>query len=145
MWVNQQERSMTALTEKQAEVFEFIKDFITLNRYSPTRMEIAEASSLLQHHDDLATTHPILSKHWPDFPPEAPPHVRELKLRRDVERLHRLPARVTFELLCEIGATRQIQTHVEHCTATFANIDPAALVVTGGDRFPPPPIHEIQP
>ena len=37
---------MTALTEKQAEVFEFIKDVITLNRYSPTRMEIAEAFNI---------------------------------------------------------------------------------------------------
>lgn len=37
---------MTALTEKQAEVFEFIKDFITINRYSPTRMEIAEAFNI---------------------------------------------------------------------------------------------------
>jgi len=37
---------MTALTEKQAEVFEFIKDFISINHFSPTRMEIAEAFSI---------------------------------------------------------------------------------------------------
>ncbi len=34
---------MEPLTEKQAEVFEFIKDFITINHYPPTRQEIAEA------------------------------------------------------------------------------------------------------
>ena len=71
-------------------------------------MEIAEASSLLQHHDDLATTHPVLSKHWPNFPPEAPPHARDLKLR-----------------------------------VAFAALDPDALALMGGDKFPPLPIHEV--
>lgn len=31
------------LTEKQAEVLEYIKDFIKINNFSPTRSEIAEA------------------------------------------------------------------------------------------------------
>ena len=90
--------------------------------------------------------YPILAAHWPDFPPEAdepPPHIRTLRLRHDVERLHRLPARVTFELLREIGASRQIQTYVERRTAAFAAIDPDQLAVTGGDRFAPLPIHEV--
>ena len=34
---------MTALTEKQADAYMFIKDFIAANKYPPTRSEIAEA------------------------------------------------------------------------------------------------------
>ena len=87
------------------------------------------------HQNDLA--YPILSKHW-GLPQNEPPlHIRDLKLRRDVERLHGLPARVTFELLREIGASRQILTLIEDRTAAFASIDPNALTVTGGDQFPP--------
>ena len=97
---------------------------------------------------DLTQSFPILCRHWPNFPSdtsgdEPPPHVRDLKLRRDVECLHRLPARVTFELLREIGATRQILTLIEDRTAAFVAVDPDSLAATGGDQFPPPPIHEV--
>ena len=34
---------MTALTEKQNEVLVYIKDFIKINQFSPTRAEIGEA------------------------------------------------------------------------------------------------------
>ena len=71
-------------------------------------------------------------------------HFLDLRLRRDVDRLHALPARVTYELLREIGATRQILTLIEERTAAFASIKPDVLAVTGGDRFPPLPIHEVQ-
>lgn len=37
---------MTELTEKQAEVLEFIKDYMITNRFPPTRVEIAEAFSI---------------------------------------------------------------------------------------------------
>ena len=37
---------MAALTEKQAEVLEFIKDFIFINGFSPTRSEVAEAFNI---------------------------------------------------------------------------------------------------
>ena len=36
-------KSTAELTEKQAEVLEYIKDFIAINHFSPTRSEIAEA------------------------------------------------------------------------------------------------------
>ena len=84
-------------------------------------------------------THPLICRHF--FGVEQPPHARDLKLRRDVERLHGLSARVTLELLREIGATRQIQTYIEQRTAAFANLDPDDLAVTGGDQFPPAPLH----
>ena len=93
--------------------------------------------------DDLTRNFPILCRHWPGFPSEAdepPPHVRDL----NVERLHGLPARVTLELLREIGATRQILTLIEERTAAFANLNPDDLAVTGGDQFPAAPLHEAQ-
>ena len=34
---------MIKLTEKQAEVLEYIKDYIVINKFPPTRSEIAEA------------------------------------------------------------------------------------------------------
>ena len=34
---------MQELTQKQADVLDYIKDFIVVNKYSPTRSEIAEA------------------------------------------------------------------------------------------------------
>lgn len=34
---------MTKLTAKQAEVLEYIKDYIVINKFPPTRSEIAEA------------------------------------------------------------------------------------------------------
>ena len=100
--------------------------------------------------DALAGRFPVLCQHWPNFPPdtpgdEPPPHVRDLKLRRDVECLHRLPARVTFELLREIGASRNIQTPVETKAAAFASIAPNALAATGGDEFSPAPLTEVRP
>ena len=38
---------MTALTEKQHEVLVFIKDFIKINHFSPTRAEIGEAFGVM--------------------------------------------------------------------------------------------------
>ena len=98
---------------------------------------------------DLAARYPILTEHWGDLPDATsdnpPPHIRALKLRRDVEKLHRLPPRVTFELLCEIGRARGIQTVIEDRTAAFARVNTDALAATGGDVFAPSPIHEAGP
>ena len=91
---------------------------------------------------------PILATHWPGFPfteNEPPVHVRDLQLRRDVERLRRLPTRVTYELLREIGRSRGIQTIIENRAAEFAGIDPDQLTATGGDQFAPAPINRVQP
>ena len=100
--------------------------------------------------DDIARTHPILTAHWPDFPPqsahsEPPPSVRDLRFQRNVEQLHCRGPRALHELLSEIGATRQIQTHIEARTAAFASIKPNALKAVGGDRFPVPVIREGWP
>ena len=95
--------------------------------------------------------HPIICRHFFGIEAagatiaEPPPSIRDMRFKRDVDRLHRLPARVTHELLSEIGAARHIQTYIEQQTAAFANIDLDALKATGGDRFPAAPIHEVQP
>ncbi len=50
--------------------------------------------------------------------------VADMKFRRRVQQVHRLGDRVFGELLAEIGAE--------------------ALETTGGDRFPPAPIHGVE-
>ncbi len=81
---------------------------------------------------------------WPaSVSTEPPPHIRDLRLRRDVERLCRLGARPVYELLKDIGARRGIQTLIEDRAAVYSNIDADRLAAVGGDRFPPLPIHEV--
>ena len=64
--------------------------------------------------------------------------------RRQVERLHRLGPRATAELLAEIGGERGIQTIVDQKLERYTELDPEALEATGGDDFPPNPIHEVR-
>ena len=81
---------------------------------------------------------------WPvSVSTEPPPHIRDLRLRRDVERLCRLGPRAMYELLAEIGARRGIQTFIEDRAAVYSNIDPDRLAAVGGDGFPQLPIHEV--
>ena len=93
----------------------------------------------------------ILRLHWPGFPPpvervdagvDAPPHVRDLRLQHDVERLHRLGPRAIFELLSEIGRQRQCLTLVEDCARRYADLDPTVVRELGGDRFAGLPLRE---
>ena len=96
---------------------------------------------------------PILCRHWPNFPspverdsaPDTPPHIRDLQLRRDVERLHRLGPRATYELLQEIGRQRQCMTFVEDSARRAGALDPVVLARLGGDRFPAAPLYEVKP
>ena len=74
---------------------------------------------------------------------ERPLHIRDLRLRRDVQRLCRLGLRPVYELLKDIGAGRGIQTLIEDCAAAYSNIDADRLAAVGGDSFPPLPIHEV--
>ena len=100
------------------------------------------------HHDDLAHRYPILSAHWPNFPSledEPPPGVRGFRFRRNVEKLHRLGPRVLHEYLVEVGAQRSIRTFLEDRIIDYATLDKRALAKLGGDRFPPVPIHRVQP
>ena len=91
----------------------------------------------------------------PTYPPEcgelrsigqiAAEVVADLRRRRKVLRLHCLGPRVVGELLAEIGAERSIQTVIDQKLERYAQLEPEALDVTGGDGFWPAPIHKVQP
>ncbi len=83
---------------------------------------------------DVAELYPILSQHWPSFPPVAagaPPHIRELRFERDVTRLR------------EIGARYLCRTWIDLCLDAYRRLDPEIVRALGGDRLPPPPIHAV--
>ena len=50
----------------------------------------------------------------------------------------------TAELLAEIAAERGIQVVVDRKLDEYADLAPAALEATGGDRFWPVPVREIR-
>ncbi len=116
--------------------------------------------------EDLATTkrvqgslpagfdpaaHPIIARHFFGVEPFRPSGeaaaeiVADLRFRRRVQRLHRLGDRALGEFLAELGAERSIQTVIDQKLDTYAEFDPEALEVTGGDGFWPVPIHGVKP
>ena len=70
--------------------------------------------------------------------------VTDMKFRRQVEYLHHLGARAVGELLAEIGAERSIMTLIDQKIDRYAEIEPEALEVTGGDKFSPAPLNEVR-
>ncbi len=93
--------------------------------------------------------HPIIARHFFGVEPfrsigeVAAEVVADLRVRRQVLRLHRLGPRVTAELLAEIGAERGITTIINQKLERYAELDPEALEATGGDRFWPAPLREV--
>ncbi len=69
--------------------------------------------------------------------------LQEHRFQRDVEFLHSLGARATFEILAEVGRARMCRTYIEELTARYAQLDPAVVRTVCGDRFPAPPVHEV--
>jgi hypothetical protein len=67
--------------------------------------------------------------------------IRRLRRQRHVERIHRLPARVTAELLDELDRRHRLGTDLDRRLARYAALDPVVLASVGGDRFPASPIH----
>ena len=68
-----------------------------------------------------------------------------LKFRHQVGRLHRLGPRPMAELLAELGAERGIQTIIDRKLERYIELTPEQLKATGGDHFPPTPIHQARP
>ena len=96
----------------------------------------------------LAGRFPVLCRHWPNFPPDTPgdepqPCVRDLRFRRNVEKLHRLGPRVLHEYLVEVGVQRSIRTFLEDRIVDYASLDKRALGEFGGDKLPPLPLREV--
>ncbi len=83
---------------------------------APVNFDPADCPILAVHYFGLERPRPV--------GPFAAEVVADLQRRRHVQKVHRLGDRVFGELLAEIGAE--------------------ALETTGGDRFPPAPIHGVE-
>jgi hypothetical protein len=62
--------------------------------------------------------------------------------RRQVEQLCRHP-RLMAELVAEIAAEQNICAEIETKLTRYCGLNPEALHLTGGDRFPASPIHKV--
>jgi hypothetical protein len=70
--------------------------------------------------------------------------VSDLIFRRQAEQLCHYP-RLMAELLAEIAAEQNIRIEIEVKLARYSGLTDEALAATGGDRFPPSPIHAVPP
>ncbi len=73
------------------------------------------------------------------------PHDSTIQHRWGEREIIRLGPRAVGELLAEIGAERSVMTVIDQKLDTYANLEPETLEVTGGDRFWPAPVYEVQP
>ncbi len=92
--------------------------------------------------------HPIIARHFFGVEPfrpigEVAEVVADLRFRRKVQQVPRLGDRVFGELLAEIGAERGIQTIIDQKLDTYAELEPEALEVAGGDGFWPVPGRKV--
>jgi hypothetical protein len=70
--------------------------------------------------------------------------VTRLRLQRDVEHLHALGSRATTEFLVDLTARIGGLPAALALLAEYERrITPAMLRATGGDRFPPRPLHLV--
>ena len=97
-----------------------------------------------------ATANPIIGRHFFGVGPLRPVGriaaevMADLRFRRHVQQVYRLGDRVFGELLAEIGAERGIMTIIDRKLARYAELEPEALEVTGGDGFWQPPLHGVE-
>jgi hypothetical protein len=78
-------------------------------------------------------------------PRRAAPEIQRIRQQHLVERVHRLGARVVYELLDEIRRHHpEIADDLDRRLAAYADrLDPDLLRAMGGDRFPAQPIHAV--
>jgi len=60
----------------------------------------------------------------------------DVRLQRDVEKVHRLGPRPLYEMMIELGHDRLLRVEIERLVARYAALDPAVVEALGGDRFP---------
>jgi hypothetical protein len=72
----------------------------------------------------------------PDEPQGLLVDLSDARLRRDVEKIHRLGPRVAYEMWLELGRDRLLRVEIERLVARYAQLSPDAVRVLGGDRFP---------
>jgi hypothetical protein len=74
------------------------------------------------------------------LPPEQTGAERRLRRQRNARSVHRLGARVLFELVDELARHYpKFADDIDRRLERFAEVDPDALGRVGGDKFAPPP------
>lgn len=63
--------------------------------------------------------------------------IRRLRPRRQVERICNLGARLVLELLDELDRYHDLGDDLDRRLGRYAELNPALLRITGGDRLPP--------
>ena len=90
---------------------------------------------------------PIIARHWFGMQPSLPIRkvatagVLSLKRQHQVEHVYRLGPRAVGELLDEVAQGENLDRALE----AYQRLTPELLAALGGDRFPPAPIHEVEP
>src|SRR3954470_4277027 len=64
---------------------------------------------------------------------------RRLRRQRHVEKLHRLGARVLFELVDELDRHHGLGDDLDRRLEAYAGLDAELIAVVGADQFPPSP------
>ena len=70
--------------------------------------------------------------------------ISALRRQRQIQKVHGLGPRALDELLIEIGTKHGITIDIERIVERYAALDPEAVRLAGGDRFPPVPLHEVR-
>jgi hypothetical protein len=72
--------------------------------------------------------------------------VNRLRRQRQIEAIHRLGARVIGKLLDEISRYHGIGDDIDRRLARYTRLPNLSLLrAVGGDRFPPVPLHAVEP
>ena len=69
---------------------------------------------------------------------------RRLRRQRHVEKLHRLGARVLFELVDELDRHHGLGDDLDRRLEAYAGLDAELIAVVGGDRFPASPVRGVR-
>ena len=77
-----------------------------------------------------------------DFLPKSQASAR-LRRQRHVEQVHRLGARVIFELLNELDRVHGLGDDLDRWLERYARLDPDLLAALGADRFPAAPLRIV--
>ena len=95
--------------------------------------------------DFEADTMPILAAHWFGTKPSRPigevaaQLVADRRRQRQFEPVTRLGPRAVGELLYEVADGGDL----DRALAAYERLTPALLKASGGDRFPPSPVHAV--
>ena len=105
----------------------------------------AEARFVSAPTDFDPAANPILATHWFGIEPrrqtsEAGGIAAHLKRQRRIEHLHSLGPRAVGELLHEVSEVEDLDRALD----AYQRLTSDLLKALAGDRFPPPPIHEVR-